>query len=131
MRSLRSLVACALALCFLSACAFSRQVAIRSHPSGAQAWLGSEPLGPTPTRARPKTTGFIEGYTFDPESVTFKLRGHKRTVHALDYKWSLRNIVASVVTVVGLPGLVLYTKEPVDLWVVLTPETGKAAPEGQ
>jgi hypothetical protein len=42
-------------------------------------------------------------------------------VRALDYKWSLRNVVASILTVVGLPGLVLNTKEPEDVWVVLTP----------
>jgi hypothetical protein len=120
MRSLRSLVACVLLLSLLSACAYSREIAIRSYPSGAQAWLGSEPLGKTPTRARAKTTGPIEGLTFHPQYVTLKL-GDKRMVRALDYKWSLRNVVASILTVVGLPGLVLNTKEPEDVWVVLTP----------
>jgi hypothetical protein len=121
MRALRAFVACTLIMASLSACAFSRQVNIRSHPSGAQAWLEGEPLGPTPTGARAKTTGPISSLTFDPESVTFELEGHERAVRPFDYEWSMRNVAC----VLGIPW---WGKEPVDLWVVLTPEAGKAAP---
>jgi hypothetical protein len=120
MNTIRCFTLCALLVALLSACAFSRQVNIRSHPSGAQAWLEGEPLGPTPTKARAKTTGPIPNFTFDPEFVTFELEGHERAVRPFDYEWSMRNVAC----VLGIPW---WGKEPVDLWVVLTPEAGKAA----
>jgi len=116
-----------LVLVVLSGCAFSRQVEIRSHPSGAQVWLGREPLGTTPTRGRAKTTGIIPHHTFEPQLVTFELKGYERTVRTLDYKWSLRNVLWSSPLVLGVPGVIFWGKEPVDLWVVLTPE--EKAPE--
>jgi hypothetical protein len=119
MSTLRCFVVCALLVALLSACAFSRQVNIRSHPSGAQAWLEGKPLGPTPTKARAKTTGAFQNLTFDPEFVTFELKGHERAVRPLDYEWSMRNVALSIPFV---PGIIWWGKEPVDLWVVLTPE---------
>jgi len=126
MGALRCFVVCALLMALLSACAFSREVNIRSHPAGAQAWLEGEPLGPTPTKARAKTTGPFT----NPQSVTFDLKGHERAVRPFDYEWSMRNVTVSIVSILGLPGILWWSKEPVDLWVVLTPEAGGAASGG-
>ena len=125
---LRSLVACVLLLSFLSACALSRQVSITSEPAGAQVWLAREPLGPTPTKGRAKTTGSLMGYTFDPQLVTFELAGYGRTIRTLDYRWSVRNVLWSIPLVLGVPGIILWGKEPVDLHAVLTPEAEEAMP---
>jgi hypothetical protein len=122
MSALRWFVVCALLVTLSSACAFSRQVNVRSHPEGAKAWLEGVPLGPTPTRARAKTTGPISGLTFDPEYVTFELEGYERAVRPFDYEWSSRNIAVSILSIVGIPGLLWWSKEPVDMWVVLEPK---------
>lgn len=122
MKFLRPLVSFILVSICATGCAFSRQIEIRTHPPGAQAWLEREPIGITPTTARAKTTGTIPKHTFDPQLVTFELDGYERTVRHLDYKWSLRNVLASVPLVLGVPGIFLWGKEPVDMWVVLTPE---------
>ena len=121
MSAFRCFTVCILLMALLSACAFSRHVNIRSHPAGAQAWLEGEPLGPTPTKAQAKTTGPIS-LTFDPEFVTFELEGYERAVRPFEYEWSMRNVSVSVLSILGLPGILWWGKEPVDLWVVLTPE---------
>jgi hypothetical protein len=131
MRAARFLVVWALFVSLLSACAFSRQVNIRSHPAGAEAWLEGEPLGPTPTTAQAKTTGSFQNLTFDPESVTFELDGYERTVRPLDYRWSERNVAWSILSILGLPGIIWWGKEPVDLWVDLASESEEAASEEQ
>lgn len=125
---LRFPIACVLVASLLSACALSRQVRITSEPSGAQVWLAREPLGPTPTKGRAKTTGPISGYTFDPQFVTFELAGYGRTIRTLDYQWSVRNVLWSIPLVLGVPGIILWGKEPVDLHVVLVPEAAEATP---
>ncbi len=78
----------------------------------------------------PLATGPISSLTFDPEFVTFELEGHERAVRPFDYEWSMRNVAVSILSIIGLPGLIWWSKEPVDLGVVRTPEAGEAAPGG-
>jgi len=119
MSTVRCFVVCVLFVSLLSACAFSRQVNIRSHPSGAEVWLEGERLGPTPTTARAKTKGPVS----NPESVTFELEGYERAVQPFDYRWSERNVAWSILSILGIPGILWWGKEPVDLWVPLEPES--------
>jgi hypothetical protein len=130
MSAARCFVVWALFVSLLSACAFSRQVNIRSHPAGAEVWLEGEPLGYTPTTARAKTTGSLRNLTFDPEFVTFELEGYERTVRPLDYRWSERNVAWSILSILGLPGIIWWGKEPVDLWVDLTSESEETVSGG-
>ena len=83
---------------------------------------------PTPTEGRAKTTGSIRGYTFDPQLVTFELEGYERAIRALEYRWSVRNVLWSIPFVLGVPGIILWGKEPIDLNATLSSEV--AAPGG-
>jgi hypothetical protein len=60
--------------------------------------------------------------------VTFELAGHERAIRPFDYEWSMRNVAVSILTIVGIPGIIWWGKEPVDLWVVLTPEVSPGGP---
>jgi len=105
-----------------SGCAFSREIAIVSDPPGAKVWVGRKLVGRTPTRVSAAATGAIEDHTFNPEYVSLRLPGHAAEVRQLQYRWSLRNILLSIPFVLGVPGILLWSKLPQDLHVQLDPE---------
>jgi len=106
----------------LCACTFSRTVSVTSDPPGARVWLGREPVGPTPARVTASATGPMDHHTFQPEYVTLRLPGYREEVRQLPYAWSTRNVLLSLPIVLGVPGILLWSKLPMDLHVVLEPE---------
>ena len=41
------------------ACVLSKKIQLTSDPSGAEAWLANQPVGPTPVLVRVKATGAV------------------------------------------------------------------------
>ena len=66
----------------------------------------------------------------DPQFVTFELEGYERTVRSLDYGWSVRNVLLSIPFVLGVPGIILWGKQPLDLYVFLERASEKPAAGG-
>lgn len=103
-------------------CTFNRSVLITSEPTGARVWLGVQPQGRTPTAVRARATGTIPNYTFSPEYVTLEYPGHDRTVRPLRYRLSVRNVVLSALTIVGVPAIFFFGMVPEDTHVELLPD---------
>ena len=102
------------------ACVLSKKIQLTSDPSGAEAWLANQRVGPTPVLVRVKVTGVLDPYTFDPVFVTVEADGFERAVREVDYSWSLRNTLWSI-PLLGIPLLSLGML-PNDTHVVLIPE---------
>ncbi len=71
-----------------------------------------------------KATGPISGYTYSPEYVTLVLLGYEKSVRPLRYRWSARNVILSIITVVGIPAIFFVGMVPVDTHIEMLAEDG-------
>jgi hypothetical protein len=100
----------------------SRTIQTTSEPPAARVYLGQEEIGSTPTTAVVEATGPIENHTFHPKLVTLRLSGYKQAMRYLDYAWSSRNVALSIPFILGVPGVLYWSKLPKHPHVVLEME---------
>lgn len=106
----------------LSGCSFNKQVFIKSQPDGATVKIGGQNKGTTPTNVKIGCT------TFGGQEIELSKEGYRTLSTKLEYKWSARNIIWSVL--LFWPGILIVGKCPQAQYdIELTPE--KAELEGK
>lgn len=113
---LRKIIVLVIGIFFLfSGCSFNKQVFLKSQPDGATVKIGGQNKGTTPTNVKIGCT------TFGTQKVELSKEGYRTLTTELEYKWSGRNVIWSILL---LPiGLLLVGKCPLEQYdLELTPE---------